>query len=816
MQVAAQKRVLYHKGKRKAAVTSDDGEESDDELLQEVAELRKKVKVMDQKLQDQQEYSASLEDQVCTAVETYRDGKYTDEVRECCIALLSLGVGQNRIDPVIRNVMKLAGKEAHRLPAPSTINNMIREAGIISKLQLGEVIPQSAFNTLHTDGTTKFGEKFGAFEISTSECSYSLALAEMKSGSATETLDVLDRIIGELDDICEQAGGANSQGKQIVTTIKNTMSDRHSAEKKFSSLLEDYRAEILAKVKTGWKDLSEEEKKSVTRLNTFFCGMHFVVGMADCANESLAAAEKAILGPESRAGATRIAPSFCSPKEAGTIRLIRTVCNAVQKHGSERAGVHIYFAQYLREKGIDSMPLATFRGNRFNIIFHDAAGVYYLQEHLKAFFESYGTDNPLLKAVAADLAEPTFIAGCKALGLLNKFVTGPLWRVLEGTGSILDMNRVYTSMRDQFKEWSEDATSFIEGKSTLFSESHLKKGAIFECLMAESEVDDLVPELLHVLFKSFYLLCERMLVDHLPGGVHQESRSREYEAETASVPNTNTVSERDFAQLDRYLREKPNATTVALESLILFSNNKTKAWLEGKDDQEKTRIFTAARKLAPQVRKKYRERREEIRKHRAQVILHREQERLAKKRKEEARRQQLVDEISLAGLWQTEEDVRKELGNMRSVKQKMHKLKQQIKFRRYVLLQEYPDKSVFNFTKQGRPFSVQKLMENLLNLITATSDPEPFASPSPAKRQRMDPYIQNPELLVGKSIDHTFVTDEVTGETGTFRGTIISQVRVGKNTSYFNISYEGFGDKYWTYQLLEDYINGDISVISHH
>ena len=258
-------------------------------------------------------------------------------------------------------------------------------------------------------------------------------------------------------------------------------------------------------MKTGWNDLTEEEQRSITQLNTFFCGMHFVVGLADCANKSLAVAEKAILGPESQAGATRIAPSFCSSKEAGTARLVRTVCNAVQKHGSERAGVHVYFAQYLRERGIDSMPLATFRGNRFNIIFHDAAGVYYLREHLAEFFESYGTDNPLLKAVAADLAEPTFIAGCKALGLLNKFVTGPLWRILKGTDSILDMNAVYTSMRDQFKKWSEDATGFIEGKSSLFSDSYLKKDAIFECLIAESDIDDLVPELLHIIFKSFYL-----------------------------------------------------------------------------------------------------------------------------------------------------------------------------------------------------------------------------------------------------------------------------------------------------------------------
>ena len=306
-----------------------------------------------------------------------------------------------------------------------------------------------------------------------------------------------------------------------------------------------------------------------------------------------------------------------------------------------------------------------------------------------------------------------------------------------------------------------------------------------------------------------------MLVDHLPGGVHQESRDGEYEAQTASVPTTNTVSERDFAMLDRYLREKPNATTLALESLILFNNNKTMAWLEKKDEKEKERIFSAARKLTPHVRKTYRKRREEIRNHRTQVIQQREQERQAKKRKAEVQRQDLVDEISLAGLWQTEEDLRRELRTMRSVKQKIHKLKQQIKFRKYVLLQEYPQKSVFNFSKQGKAFSVDQLTDNLLKLITATSDPEPSVSPSLTKRQRRDPYIQNPELLIGKTINHTFVTDESTGETGTFRGTIISQIRVGKNKTYFNIKYKGFGEKYWTYQLIEDYINGDISIISH-
>ena len=47
--------------------------------------------------------------------------------------------------------------------------------------------------------------------------------------------------------------------------------------------------------------------------------------------------------------------------------------------------------------------------------------------------------------------------------------------------------------------------------------------------------------------------------------------------EVASVPTTNLAPERDFAILDRLVREKPNAS-VALESMILYSHNKTSSW----------------------------------------------------------------------------------------------------------------------------------------------------------------------------------------------------------------------------------------------
>jgi len=76
--------------------------------------------------------------------------------------------------------------------------------------------------------------------------------------------------------------------------------------------------------------------------------------------------------------------------------------------------------------------------------------------------------------------------------------------------------------------------------------------------------------------------------------------------------------------------KKPNATTIALESLILFSNNKTREWLLQKSDDQKAKIFSSARKMSPKLRKLYQERRKAIQQHRVES---RKEEREAKRRK---------------------------------------------------------------------------------------------------------------------------------------------------------------------------------------
>ena len=64
----------------------------------------------------------------------------------------------------------------------------------------------------------------------------------------------------------------NVVSSKIVTNLKNTISDRHAAEKLFNELLCDFRAGILPEIVNNWNEMLQEEKNHFIRMNNFFVG----------------------------------------------------------------------------------------------------------------------------------------------------------------------------------------------------------------------------------------------------------------------------------------------------------------------------------------------------------------------------------------------------------------------------------------------------------------------------------------------------------------------------------------------------------------
>ena len=68
-----------------------------------------------------------------------------------------------------------------------------------------------------------------------------------------------------------------------------------------------------------------------------------------------------------------------------------------------------------------------------------------------------------------------------------------------------------------------------------------------------------------------------MLGDHLEDGKYSNP-SQQLMKETVSVSTTNSIAERNFGMLDRFIREKPNAKMITYESVIMSRTNKTPEW----------------------------------------------------------------------------------------------------------------------------------------------------------------------------------------------------------------------------------------------
>jgi hypothetical protein len=115
--------------------------------------------------------------------------------------------------------------------------------------------------------------------------------------------------------------------------MKNTVSDQASVNKKFTTLLQTWREEVMPHVTEGWGLLSADQQGKLTSINSFWCGLHFIVGLSEQANKTLAVWEDLVHNGV-KVGAPSLPRGFAKAGEAGTTRLIRTTCKAVQDRGA--------------------------------------------------------------------------------------------------------------------------------------------------------------------------------------------------------------------------------------------------------------------------------------------------------------------------------------------------------------------------------------------------------------------------------------------------------------------------------------------------
>ena len=330
---------------------------------------------------------------------------------------------------------------------------------LLAQKQLQEEIAPALNTTLETDKTSKYGSKYGAYAVRTEEGRpYVVGLQDLPTKSGEDTLKTLKAIKSNIFNANDNIEPSISHN--ILYNLRNTMSDCAATEMKFNELLQLYRAEILPQVVDNWEELTPELKAQLPKMNNFFCGLHGLVHIAETANKAMQESE----GHHFDGHIPIHDQRFRKSSESGCCRLVRTACQAFAFGGDAKNGCHgcfsIYIKDMLKESGFGSLPLTPYRGSRFNILFHNAGVIYWLKRLMLEFLQDDGS-NPWVRH---DLQIPFYIAGTKALGLISKLITTPLWDLIEDKSvHILDMNTKYLELQTYLIDAAKNIDQFMAG-----------------------------------------------------------------------------------------------------------------------------------------------------------------------------------------------------------------------------------------------------------------------------------------------------------------------------------------------------------------
>lgn len=168
--------------------------------------------------------------------------------------LLDYKVAFLHVAPVIKAVSHLCNVQILRLHSEATVKRCNTRRLAIAHMQRDDVLKNKDNFMLYSEDTSKNGNI------------YVLGLRDMSSKSSQTTLDTFKEIIQE---ICQSASNTLSS-KELISKIKNTMSDQAATEKCVNDLFCDYRKEILPVVVDSLDIMSSEEQNAQGKMCNFF------------------------------------------------------------------------------------------------------------------------------------------------------------------------------------------------------------------------------------------------------------------------------------------------------------------------------------------------------------------------------------------------------------------------------------------------------------------------------------------------------------------------------------------------------------------
>lgn len=832
----------------------------------DIGTLEERIHYLKQKNMELQQLINLMEDD---NIQTFADGKFNDSVRLTIMELSACNVSLSMIDKVIRAVLKnLARKEVDRLPSMGTKSRILLEARHLADVEVASAMnasrPGEAIgNCIHGDGTTKHHKKYQNFQVTLPDgTSRTMGLTEMAGGDTTAVFNAFELRVQELAESLSVADPdkAANLSKDIMTTIKSTMTDQGPTMPQFSEKLKVLKEELLPEVVSNWDILQEEDKATCRQFATFYCKMHPLINFAEEVDKVLKSYED--IASEGKTTHT------LQTGESGVRRLIRTASKAYHHRGSDKSGVEDSFTSYLSHEFDTTNHLVDYVGNRANILFEGAAVTFFHLQHFRSFVSILPDPNNLLHAVAEDASDKVYEAELRALGIVHKIITEPFWTAVKTADNILGLNDVLYQVHVKLTAWKNAGADMLSGVSAVTGISPVMD-IIYDKLFEDEEDADkhaICVQALELICCAILQILERQCKDQLPGGKYWKPAAA-FEQSFSNVPSTNLIGERDFAILDMLVRQKPSARVISLEALIMWINNKTARWIHSLDETRKTELMTEARTRAPAVLQKYKDRMTAIKSEKWRLLQEKQKKKEEKTRKQVTERVALIETvISQGGIWKTKDRIEEEFEKMKDEDEETVRraIYNQLHFHQKVLQLKGP-RELFQLTTtvdgKRKVFDREEMKTHLLTIVEGNSIPSSdpnilvttakenesttssrtFSHPDErnpkflmlkeklynkmgtekkkrdikSSREQLETLIQNPLLLVGKKIKHKCWNEEKT-EAEWYDGVVKSIEREDENPvkTEYTVEYDGHDDdeEYWVFDLLQDLKKNDLII----
>ncbi|GFR88921.1 hypothetical protein ElyMa_006111300 [Elysia marginata] len=368
--------------------------------------------------------------------------------------------------------------------------------------------------------------------------------------------------------------------KEILSKIHATMSDRASVMKAFNVKLQELRLKSFPNA----------------QMHFLYCNAHFLLGLSSAAESVLQGLEKD-LAP---LGRSKSAAFKFWQADIATVRVVRATSNALGPRGDEKSGCRQEWLAFcaLEQQG---SRLTSYRSNRFNNTFENAAAVLFHRDDIKNFLSSYTSTFLMKESYPSWQQWPLFFY----------FVTSPYWSLLNCSISFFAFISKAKTLKSKIASLSSDPTPLLNGHlQGIFDGEFAKKDsalldAIQEAVALNSE---LTSKALKELLAAFDAVAERQLSDFIsPTGPFSGDLPEDVIEELKRYPGTNLVGEHAFGHLDYDITKRRNSTLHHRSSCQMLLWNDTVSWLSKQPKKEQEHLMTEARKLGPALRSKHRQ-----------------------------------------------------------------------------------------------------------------------------------------------------------------------------------------------------------------